>query len=156
MGRNPLLLCGNVHPLHPEPARAIGDNVNLLNVTDPATYAGMLWDMIHVAAFLLVLWITDRKTARLRFLLVHAYLIALPILLLIWQSQMGVETPEGINWWETIWPFFFLAIIFFVVELIIQIATPRDGGHGIGTLKDVVFLALYVIFLIIAQPEAVA
>ncbi len=130
--------------------------LNLLGVADTAAYAGMLWDMVHVAAFLLVLWVIDRKATRLRFLLLHAYLILLPILLLIWQNQMGVVSPEGISWWETIWPFFFLAIVFFVLELIIVIATPGGGGQGVATLKDVVFLVLYVILLIGAQPEVVA
>ncbi|MEM1160923.1 MAG: hypothetical protein AAGJ28_08315, partial [Pseudomonadota bacterium] len=54
--------------------------LNLMGVADPATYAGMFWDMVHVAGFLLVIWITDRKASRLRFLLVHGWLIALPIL----------------------------------------------------------------------------
>ncbi|MEM7061525.1 MAG: hypothetical protein AAF557_28445, partial [Pseudomonadota bacterium] len=130
--------------------------LNLLSVADTAAYAGMFWDMVHVAGFLLVLWLVDRKTSRLRFLLIHAWLIALPILLLIWRSQMGIETAEEIGWWDTIWPFFFLALVFFVVEVIVQIATDEDGGQGIGTFKDVVFLILYLILLISAQPEAVA
>ena len=130
--------------------------LNLLNVADTTAYAGMLWDMVHVAAFLLVLWVSDRKTSRLRFLLIHAWLIALPILLLIWRSQMGIETPEGTGWWDTIWPFFFLALAAFIIEMIIQIATDQDGGQGVSTFKDVVFLIVYVILLISAQPEAVA
>lgn len=130
--------------------------LNLLNTPDPATYAAMFWDMVHVAAFLLVLWVLDRKTSRLRFLLVHAWLIALPVLLLIWRSQMGIETPEDTGWWDTIWPFFFLALVFFVIELIIQIGTDRKAGHGIGLAKDAVFLIVYAILLIGARPEAVA
>jgi hypothetical protein len=130
--------------------------LNLLNATVTETYGGMFWDFLHVVLFLVVLWIVDRKTTRLRFLLAHAYLIALPILLSIWQAQMGLETPEGISWWETIWPFFFLAVIFFVLELIILIASTETSGQGGGTAKDVVFLILYVILLIAARPEAVA
>ena len=98
----------------------------------------------------------DRKASRLRFLLIHAWLIALPLLLLIWRSQMGIEAPEDISWWDTVWPFFFLALVFFVVELIILIATDEGGETGIGTFKDVVFLVIYVILLISARPEAVA
>lgn len=119
-------------------------------------YGGMFWDLAHVVLFLLVLWIVDRKTTRLRFLLAHAYLIALPVLLTIWQAQMGLVTPEGVSWWQTIWPFFFLAIIFFVLELIILIAATETSGQGAATCKDAVFLILYVILLIGARPEAVA
>ena len=109
--------------------------LNLMGVGDPAAYGGMFWDMVHVAGFLLVIWILDRKTSRLRFLLIHAWLIALPILLLVWRSQMGMEAVEDISWWDTIWPFFFLALVFFVVELIILIATDEGGDTGIGTFK---------------------
>lgn len=130
--------------------------LNLSGVADPTTYAGMFWDMVHVAAFLLVVWIVDRKASRLRFLLVHAWFIALPILLLIWRSQMGIETPEGTGWWDTVWPFFFLALVAFLVEMIVQIATDQNGGQGVSTFKDVVFLILYVILLISARPEVVA
>lgn len=130
--------------------------LNLMGVADPAAYSGMFWDMVHVAGFLLVVWILDRKTSRLRFLLIHGWLIALPLLLLIWQSQSGGDVPEDLSWWDTVWPFFFLALVFFVVELIILIATDEGGETGFGTFKDVVFLVLYVILLISARPEAVA
>lgn len=130
--------------------------LNLMGTTDPAAYGGMFWDMVHVAGFLLVVWILDRKASRLRFLLVHAWLIALPLLLLVWRSQMGIEASEDISWWDTVWPFFLLALVFFVVELIILIATDEGGETGIGTFKDVVFLVIYVILLISARPEAVA
>ena len=126
--------------------------LNLMGAEVTETYGGMFWDTLNVVLFLLVLWVLDRKASGLRFLLAHAYLIALPLLLLIWQVQMGVETPEGISWWETVWPFFFLAIIFFVLELIILIA----GAKGAGTAKDVVFFILTIIVLIAARPEAVA
>ena len=130
--------------------------LNLMGAAIGESYGGLFWDMAHVVAFLLVLWIIDRKTTRLRFLLAHAYLIALPILLLIWQAQMGVAAPEGISWWQTIWPFFFLGIVFFVLELILLIAATETSGQGAATTKDVVFLILYVILLIAARPEAVA
>lgn len=132
--------------------------LNLLGAPEVEGYGGMFWDFLNVAAFLLMVWIIDRKTSRLRFLLSHAYLMALPILLLVWQMQMGIERPEGveIGWWETVWPFFFLALIGFVVELIILIANRDSDAQGAGTAKDVVFLILYVILLLIARPEAVA
>lgn len=127
--------------------------LNLLGAQAGQGYGGMFWDFLHVAMFLLILWIVDRTTTRLRFLIAHAWLIALPVLLLIWQAQMGVPAVEGVGWWQTIWPFFFLGIVFFVVELIVLIA---GGGAGAGTAKDLVFLVLYVILLIAARPEAVA
>ena len=136
--------------------------LNLLGAVDPEAenYGGLFWDMLNVVAFLLVLWIVDRKTSRLRFLLAHAYLIALPILMSIWQGQMGVEAVEDISWWETIWPFFFLALVFFVLELIILIISSNSdaqgGGQGLATFKDVIFVILYIILLIAARPEAVA
>ncbi len=130
--------------------------LNLLNTPDPAAYAGMFWDMVHVAAFLLVVWVLDRKTTRLRFLLIHAWVLALPVLLLIWRGQMGIETPEATGWWDTIWPFFFLALAFLIVELIIQVGADRKGGQGLGLAKDVVFWLIYIILLIGARPEAVA
>ena len=128
--------------------------VNFLQIAEPSTYSAMFWDVLFVGSFLLVFWIVDRSSLRPRFLLLHAWLIALPILLLIWQSQMGVEAPVDVSWWDTIWPFFVLAAVFFVIELIIQIAT--DQGSGLGLFKDVVFLALYLILLISVRPQAVA
>lgn len=130
--------------------------LNLLTVSEPVIYAGMFWDMVHVAGFLLILWILDRKVSRLRFLLLHGWIIALPVMLLIWQSQMGLASPEEVSWWDTVWPFFFLALAFFVIELIIIVASGDDGGQGPGMTKDVVFLVLYVILLISARPEPVA
>lgn len=130
--------------------------LNLMDATVTEGYGGMFWDLLNVVLFLLVLWVVDRKTTRLRFLLAHAYLIALPILLLIWQTQMGVPADAEVSWWETVWPFFFLGLVFFVLELIILIAATETSGQGAGTFKDVVFLILYVILLIAARPEAVA
>ncbi|MGI9354136.1 MAG: hypothetical protein ACR2PF_03070, partial [Rhizobiaceae bacterium] len=128
--------------------------LNLSKTVDPTTYAALFWDMLHVAGFLMVLWMLDRKTTRLRFLAVHLWFIALPILLSIWRWQMGFELPNDIAWWDTVWPFLILALVFFVLELIIQISTERGGG--ISTFKDVVFLVLFVILLISVRPEAVA
>ena len=80
----------------------------------------------------------------------------LPILLLIWQTVQGVEYPVEYSWWGTFWPFFFLALVFFVLEIIILIANRDNDSQGAGTAKDIIFMILYVIILIAARPEAVA
>ncbi len=122
-------------------------------------YAAMFWDILYVALFFLVFWVLDRTRTRLRFLLAHAYLIALPILLLIWRAMKTV--PEGaaplpeISWWSTVWPFFFLAIIAFVLEIIVMLIQGNEGKQGLGAVKDTIFVAIYGILLIVAIPEAV-
>ena len=116
----------------------------------------MIVDLLNVLVFLVIFWVLDRKVTRLRFLLTYAYLIALPIALLIWQTVQGVEVPADIAWWETIWPFFSLAIIFFVLEIIVLIITKESRSQSVAIAKDLLFLVLYVICLIAAIPEAAA
>ena len=119
-------------------------------------YAAMFWDVLHVALFFLIFWLLDRTLTRIRFLIAHAYLIALPILLLIWRAVQGVAAAPDLSWWSTIWPFFFLAIIAFVLEVIVMLIQGGEGKHGLGAVKDAVFVAVYGILLIIAVPEAAA
>jgi hypothetical protein len=115
-------------------------------------YVSALWDVGHVALFFIAFWIVDRKLSRFRFLLGYGYLIALPILLLIWRAQQGIAAPEGISWWETSWPFFFLAVVFFALEAVVLIAS-RERPAGVGAaIKDAVFVAAYAILLINAVP----
>lgn len=113
-------------------------------------YRGMFWDFLHVAGLLLVLWIVDRKTWRSRLLLANAWLIVLPLLLLIWRNAHEIVLAEQTPWWGTIWPFFFLALVFFVLEVIVLIANRNNAG--IGVAKDLIFMILYVIFLIAGRP----
>jgi hypothetical protein len=68
----------------------------------------------------------------------------------------AIEIPVEISWWETIWPFFSLAVIFFVLEIIALIITRDTRSQGLATAKDLLFLVLYVICLIIAIPESAA
>jgi hypothetical protein len=117
-------------------------------------YAAMFWDLLHVALFFLIFWILDRTLTRLRFLAAHIYLIALPILLLIWRAVQGVAVPAELTWWSSIWPFFFLAIIAFVLEIIVLLLQAGENKHGLGAVKDALFVAIYGILLIIAVPEA--
>ncbi len=123
-------------------------------------YAAMFWDVLYVALFFLIFWLLDRTRTRLRFLLTHAYLIGLPLLLLIWRAVQGVVLPAELPWWSSIWPFFFLAIIGFVLEIIVLLIQGNDAGsegkQGLGATKDAIFVAVYGIVLIIAVPEAAA
>ena len=57
---------------------------------------------------------------------------------------------EALSWWESIWPFFYWALIFFVLELILVIAVRRPENSMLGAVKDLVFVAVYAILLIIA------
>ena len=120
------------------------------------TYAALFWDFLHLAVFFLAFWLIDRKVTRYRFLVAYAYLIALPILLLIWRVIQGVIAPEELSWWSTIWPFFSLAIIAFVLEIISLIATKETENQTVPMLKDIVFFVIYAILLIAAIPEAAA
>lgn len=117
-------------------------------------YAAMFWDFVNVFGFLLIFWLLDRKLSGLRFLAGYAYLIALPILLLIWRSAQGIEIPPETSWWMGIWPFFSLAVVFFVLEIILLVANREAKSQALGITKDIVFVALYAIILIAAIPGA--
>jgi uncharacterized membrane protein len=125
--------------------------LNLEGYAEPDKYQSALWDILHVALFFAVFWMVDRNRTRLRFLVGYAYLIALPVLLLVWRAtQGGPAASDGGSWWETIWPFFFVAIIFFALEVVSVVAARNN--RSIGTVKDAIFVALYAILLINAIP----
>jgi MFS family permease len=130
--------------------------LNLRQSGGGEAYAALFWDVVQVVGFLFVFWIIDRKTSSLRFLLTHIYFLALPILLLIWRTVQDVKIVPDISWWSTIWPFFALAAVFLVLELIILIVNRENDNQTVGTVKDVIFLILYVILLIAARPEVAA
>lgn len=115
-------------------------------------YRGMFWDFVHVVGLLLVFWILDRKLWRARFLLANAWLIVLPLLVLVWRDAHQVVMAEPVSWWGTIWPFFFLALAFLVLEVIVLIANRDNANQGMGVAKDLLFLILYVIFMIAGRP----
>ncbi len=119
-------------------------------------YDAMFWDFLGLVLFFLVFWLVDRKLTRYRFLVAYAYLVALPILLLIWQAVQEVKAPEELSWWSTIWPFFGLAIIFFVLEIISLIATRGSDHQTVPAIKDAIFVIVYGILLIVAVPGAAA
>lgn len=132
--------------------------LNLLQSGAGDKYAAMVWDLINIVLFFFVFWMLDRKLTRLRFLLAHAYLIALPVLLLIWRSAQVVAEAEAeaepaiVSWWSTIWPFFFLAVVFFVLEIIVLIATKPSDKPVIPVIKDAIYMLAYGVFLIVAIP----
>ncbi len=130
--------------------------LNLLRYGNGENYGAMVVDLLNVLVYLAVFWMLDRRTTRLRFLTTYGYLILLPIALIIWRTVQAIEIPVDISWWETIWPFFSLAVIFFVLEIIVLIISRETRSQGLATAKDILFLVLYVITLIIAIPESAA
>lgn len=130
--------------------------LNLPNASAGADYAAVFWDFLHIVLFILTFWVLDRTTTRFRFLVAYGYLIVLPVVLAIWRITQAVPEPEDLSWWGTIWPFFFLAIIFFVLEVIALFAGGDREKQVVPLIKDVVFVVLYAILLLFAIPEAAA
>ena len=128
--------------------------LNLRQVEEAATYQVLFWDVVQVTLFILVFWLVDRTASSVRFLFAYLYLAALPILLLIWRTLQGLEMPGALSWWESIWPFFFLAVIFFVLELITVVASRETQRHGLSAAKDTLFAILYGLLLLTAIPAA--
>lgn len=128
--------------------------LNLLASASGETYSVLFWDFLFVALFFLMFWLLDRKETRYRFLLVYGFVTLIPILLLIWRTILEVPVPETLSWWSTIWPFFILGIIFFVLEIISLIATRDSDQHLVPAIKDGLFVVIYGIFLLSAIPDA--
>ena len=126
-------------------------NLDQLEIRD--AYGGFFWDMMHVAAFFLVFWCLDRTSMRGRFLVGFGYLALLPLLLVLWRWVQDIEAPAGLAWWSTVWPVFFLALAFFVLEIITLLVLRDNRGHAVPAVKDAVFVVLYAIFLIAAVPS---
>jgi len=130
--------------------------LNLYESQAGAKYASFLWDLIHLAAFFLVFWLLDRKLTRVRFLVAYLYLTLLPILFLIWRASQDVATRKDADWWDTIWPMFFLGVIFFVLELIAVIASSDREKQAVPAIKDALYVILAAITLIAAVPATAA
>ena len=126
--------------------------LNLEQLESRDTYGGFLWDMVHVVAFFLVFWCLDRTSMRGRFLVGFGYLTLLPLLLVLWRWVQEIEAPADPSWWSTIWPVFFLALAFFVLEIISLLVQRNNRGHVVPAIKDAVFVILYAVFLIAAVP----
>jgi len=138
-----LLCISYVRLLHYQPAVA----------QDKELYGALFWDLLHIIGLFLMMWVIDRGTSRFRFLIAYLYLLWVPILALIWNTVQEVPPPENPSFWITIWPFFFLALIFLVLDVILLIAVPKDSESQAPFLfKDVIFTILYGILFIVAAP----
>ena len=126
--------------------------LNLERLDSRDAYGGFFWDMVHIAAFFLVFWCLDRTSMRGRFLVGFGYLTLLPLLLALWRWVQEIETPAELAWWSTIWPVFFLALAFFVIEIVTLLVLRDHRGHVVPAVKDALFVVLYAIFLIVAVP----
>ncbi|MFO1351005.1 MAG: hypothetical protein U1F68_10160 [Gammaproteobacteria bacterium] len=126
--------------------------VNLSRSAAAESYRAFFWDVAHVALFFFAFWLVDRKLTRYRFLAAQVYLLLLPLLLLIWRAVQGI--PQSGSWSETIWPFFFLALIAALLEIIALAAAHDVENRALSVLKDVIFMVLYAILLIVAIPKA--
>ena len=129
--------------------------LNLVSNAAPEEYSALFWDALHVALFVFVFWLVDRKFTRFRWLIGLGYLALLPVLLWIWRLAQGIAAPEEISWWSTPWPFIVLGVIACAVEIIALAATGRgENGRGDGTaghiVKDALFFVLYGGLLIAA------
>lgn len=126
--------------------------LNLRSISEPEAYQTLFWDVLQITLFILAFWVVDRTASPLRFLLAYLYLLLLPILLLIWRTMQDLPMPGADSWWESIWPFFFVAIIFFVLELITVIASRETSRQGLSAAKDTLFVLIYGILLLVAVP----
>ena len=126
--------------------------LNLEGFEGRDAYGGFFWDMVHIAAFFLVFWFLDRTSMRGRFLVGFGYLTLLPLLLLLWRWVQEIEAPADVGWWSTIWPVFFLALVFLVLEIISLLVLRDSRGHPVSAIKDALFVVLYTVFLIAAVP----
>jgi hypothetical protein len=122
--------------------------LNLRGVPKPEAYNGSFWDLLNVVLFFIAFWVIDRTAVRGRFLLGYGYLVVLPVLLLIWQSVLGVAGPA--SWWASIWPFLILAGVFFILEAVTLVASTGER-QTLPAIKDTLFVVLYAVLLIVAQ-----
>jgi len=124
--------------------------LNLRNVEKPDAYAAVFWDLLNLVVFFAVFWLVDRNTSRLRFLAGYSYFILAPLLLLIWRAVQGISTPGELSWWGSVWPFFILGAIFFILEIITLPASRQPERRLLPAAKDGLFVLLYAILLIVA------
>jgi hypothetical protein len=124
--------------------------LNLRNVEKPDAYAAVFWDLLNLAVFFAVFWLVDRNTSRLRFLAGYSYFILAPLLLLIWRAVQGIPAPGELTWWGSVWPFFVLGAIFFILEIITLPASRQPERRVLSAAKDGLFVLLYAILLIVA------
>ncbi|HIO18803.1 MAG TPA: hypothetical protein EYN10_10120 [Gammaproteobacteria bacterium] len=127
--------------------------LNLIELAAGESYSALFWDLLNLVLFLFVFWLVDRKVSRYRFLVAYGYFALAPILLYIWRLVHVVEdVVDVVPWWSSVWPFFILAIIFMVIEIIALIATRGSQKQGGGSVRDTVFIVLYGILLLGVAP----
>jgi hypothetical protein len=117
----------------------------------PEAYTGSFWDLLNLVLFFATFWVLDRTAARSRFLVGYAYLVVLPVLLLILQAIQGVGSAA--SWWATMWPFLILAGVFFVLEAV-TLVSFSDDRQTLPAVKDALFVLLYAVLLIVAAKSA--
>lgn len=127
--------------------------LNLEQLEGRDAYGGFFWDLVHIAAFFFVFWCLDRTSMRGRFLVGFGYLTLLPLLLLLWRWVQEIEAPAELAWWSTIWPVFFLALVFFVLEIISLLVLRDSRGHVVPAIKDALFVVVFAVFLAAAVPS---
>jgi hypothetical protein len=126
--------------------------LNLRGIAKPEAYTGSFWDILNVVLFFIAFWLVDRTAARSRFLVGYGYLIALPLLLLIWDTVQGTASPA--SWWGSPWPFLILAVVFFVLEAVTLVSSTEER-QTLPAVKDAVFVLAYGVLLIIAARSHV-
>lgn len=140
--------------------------LNLAANAVPEEYGALFWDALHVALFVFVFWLVDRKFTRLRWLAGLAYLTLAPVLLSLWRLMAAAPAEEAAppsadpSWWSTPWPFITLGLVACAVEIIVLAAAgptargraddARLEGSAGCIVKDAVFFVLYGGLLIAA------
>jgi hypothetical protein len=124
--------------------------LNLRSAPKPEAYSGIFWDLLNVVLFFIAFWVIDRTAMRGRFLLGYGYLVILPLLLLIWQSILGVAGPA--SWWASAWPFVILSGVFFILEVVTLVASSGER-QTLPAVKDAVFVVAYAVLLIVAAKS---
>ena len=126
--------------------------LNVVRHGDGDTYNALFWDVVNIVAFFLVFWVLDRKVTRYRFLVGYVYFTLVPLLLLIWRTVQGHEVLAESSWWESVWPFFLVGLIFALIEVMVLIGTRSSGRQGAGGVRDVLFVVIYGILLLSVAP----
>ena len=126
--------------------------LNLKQLEARDAYGGFFWDMVHITVFFLVFWCLDRTSMRGRFLVGFGYLTLLPLLLVVWRWVQEIDAAADLAWWSTIWPVFFLALVFFVLEIISLLVLRDSRGHVVPAIKDALFVVLPVSYTHLTLP----
>ena len=124
--------------------------LNLRSAPKPEAYSVSFWDLLNVVLFFIAFGVIDHTAMRGRFLLGYGYLVILPLLLLIWQSILGVAGPA--SWWASAWPFVILSGVFFILEVITLVASSGER-QTLPAVKDAVFVVAYALLLIVAAKS---